>query len=196
MSEFLNITFPDEMIRSFLTDKKHELRIPYCMTPYVKAGKTFLVRESCAFDENGQLVYTADGKPVPEGIEQWNSPADMPKEAARITLVYESGRIEHLQNITVEGLLEEGLELSVPPICQDKPFTEEQTRKLNQMTEAQRNEYFNTLARHRYMGWCVYNDDLYVKYRRIWNAFAKESIPDATWDKNPNVTVMKVSVML
>lgn len=89
-----------------------------CMPPY-QPGDILYVRETwCALpvNEAGHMrghstyYYRADGDLRPSGWRgKWNPSIHMPKEAARIWLKVTDVRVERLQEITADGIRNEGL---------------------------------------------------------------------------------------
>lgn len=89
-----------------------------CNPPY-KTGDILYVRETwCALpvNEAGHMrrhcvyYYRADGDLRPEGWRgKWHPSIHMPKEAARIWLKVTDVRVERLQEITAEGIRNEGI---------------------------------------------------------------------------------------
>lgn len=80
------------------------------VTPPYRAGDILYVREAfakCA----GEYVYKASNEKFP-GI--WRPSTHMPKEAARIFLRVTDVRVDRLQDITAEQVLDEGVDVKFP----------------------------------------------------------------------------------
>lgn len=100
-------------------DNKTEMLIP----PY-QAGDVLYVRETwCKGSLNGgaeQYFYKADDN---DFHCQWRPAIHMPKEAARIFLRVIGVRVERLQDITVNGILQEGIDFDIEtPIASWRNF--------------------------------------------------------------------------
>lgn len=127
-----------------------------------------------------------------ESEPDWHPSIYMPKEAARIFLRVTDVRVERLQDITEKDAYEEGVDVEIPPICRQNSPTEEQQRKYNNMTAKQKEQYINELAKHTYMGWCVYADRLNIAFRKLWNSTVKKSdLAKYSWNANPWVWVIE-----
>ena len=105
----------------------------------------------------------------------------MPREAARIFLRVTDVRVERLQDITVGGILSEGIDVEIPPICRqsmnpDSP-SDRQRAQWEKMSDTKREEYINNRARHTYIGWCDYADRLFNAFARLWNNCYAKPMP-------------------
>ena len=94
-----------------------------CELPY-QSGDVLYVRESwCKGSLNGgaeQYFYRADDN---DFHCQWRPSIHMPKEAARIFLRVIGVRVERLQDITVNGILQEGIDFDIEtPIASWRNF--------------------------------------------------------------------------
>ena len=155
-----------------------------------KKDDVLYVRETwCKVPGDPPYVYRATCN---DGIvRKWKPSIHMPKDAARLFLRVEDVKVERLQDITPENILSEGINIEIPPICK-KELTEEEARKMSVLSEQERSEYIETIARHKYMGWLKYADDLFDEWKTIWNGTIKKSDIDRFgWDANPWVYVIK-----
>lgn len=172
----------------YTTIYDYEIKPPY------EIGDYLYVQETWSEDKHNYLYQAefsdADLKKL-KNIMRWGSPDCMPRNAARIFLRVTDIRVERLQDISADECISEGVEVEIPPICKRELPTEEQQQKYNNMTEKQREQYVNVLARHTYMGWCVYVDEIISKFRKIWNSTVKKSdLYLYGWDANPWVLVI------
>ena len=167
-----------------------------CELPY-QSGDVLYVRESwCKGSLNGgaeQYFYKADDN---DFHCHWKPPIHMPKEAARIFLRVTNVRVERLQDVTVEGILEEGIDTKLPLICESSINgnipNDNQRALMDKMSKKEREEYIQDLARHTYMGWCYYADKLFRVYEQLWNSTIKKSdLGKYGWDANPWVWVIE-----
>ena len=88
--------------------------------PY-KTGDILYVREAWAYPKaygERQYLYKASIGVYP-GLK-WHPSIHMPKEVARIFLRVKNVRLEHLQDITVQGILEEGIIVEVSDLKEYK----------------------------------------------------------------------------
>ena len=76
------------------------------------ATKTGIQKELYFYKAAHELLL--NGEPF---IEKWTSPIYMPREAARIFLEIKSVKIEHLQNISEEDVIVEGIKHNCLPDC-------------------------------------------------------------------------------
>ena len=121
---------------------------------------------------------------------RWRPSIHMPKEAARIFLRVTDMRVERLQEITVEGINGEGVDVEPPPICKKGEPNETERAAIERLTAARKEEFISTLARHTYMGWCKYADDLFTKWRSVWDSTVKPGDIDRYgWAANPWIWV-------
>ena len=167
-----------------------------CELPY-QSGDVLYVRESwCKGSLNGgaeQYFYRADDN---DFHCKWRPSIHMPKEAARIFLRVTGVRVERLQDVTVEGILEEGIDTKLPLICESSINgnipNDNQRALMDKMSKKEREEYIQDLARHTYMGWCYYADKLFRVYEQLWNSTIKKSdLGKYGWDANPWVWVIE-----
>lgn len=122
---------------------------------------------------------------------RWRPSIHMPKEAARLFLRVKAVRVERMQDITVDDILREGVFADdPPPICQeDVPSFPE---GFHAWSEAQRNDWFKSTARARYIGWCEYADKLIRKFQDVWNSTIKPADRALYgWGANPWVWVIE-----
>lgn len=108
-----------EVLLTLNKDNITEMLIP----PY-QAGDVLYVRETwCKGSLNGgaeQYFYKADDN---DFHCQWRPAIHMPKEAARIFLRVIGVRVERLQDITVNGILQEGIDFDIEtPIASWRNF--------------------------------------------------------------------------
>ena len=108
-----------EVLLTLNKDNITEMLIP----PY-QAGDVLYVRETwCKGSLNGgaeQYFYKADDN---DFHCQWRPAIHMPKEAARIFLRVTGVRVERLQDITVNGILQEGIDFDIEtPIASWRNF--------------------------------------------------------------------------
>ncbi len=160
-------------------------------------GDVLYVRETwCKGSLNGgaeQYFYRADDN---DFHCKWRPSIHMPKEAARIFLRVTGVRVERLQDVTVEGILEEGIDTKLPLICESSINgnipNDNQRALMDKMSKKEREEYIQDLARHTYMGWCYYADKLFRVYEQLWNSTIKKSdLGKYGWDANPWVWVIE-----
>lgn len=145
-------------------------------------------------DDCGRVVWGDDekGEWAPSSDYRWRPSIHMPKEAARIFLRVTDVRLERLQDITVDGINSEGVDVEPPPICRKGDPTESERAAFAKLTVQKQDEYISTLARHTYMGWCKYADDLFVAWKNLWDSTIKPAdIPFYGWDANPWVWVIE-----
>lgn len=132
-----------------------------------------------------------------DNMNAWFPAEKMTRNIARVFVRVKNVRVERLKDITIDGILAEGIDVEIPPICKqasDSNFpTDEQRAAWAKMTKEQQDEYVQNLARHTYMGWCSYADDMFNEFARVWNqtppALADES---NRWKSNPFVWVMEI----
>ena len=122
----------------------------------------------------------------------WHPSIHMPKEAARIFLKVTDLRVERLQDITIEKINNEGVDVEPPAICKKEMPTQAELRALEKATERQKEEYFSTLVRHKYMGWCDYADNIFEKWKKLWDStIPKNELGKWGWEVNPFVWVIQ-----
>ena len=164
--------------------------------PY-SPGDILYVRETFAKCQNAEsYVYKADFDGYAAEVflprMKWRPSIHMPKDAARIFLRVTDVRLERLQDITVDGINREGVDVEPPPICRKGDPTESERAAFAKLTVQKQDEYISTLARHTYMGWCKYADDLFVAWKNLWDSTIKPAdIPFYGWDANPWVRVIE-----
>lgn len=82
-----------------------------CLPPY-QPGDVLYVRETWS-EWTGGYVYKAWSSPFPQAGaylgEKWHPSIHMPKDAARIWLKVTDVRVERLQEITIDGIRNEGI---------------------------------------------------------------------------------------
>lgn len=165
-----------------------------------KRGDVLYVRETWAKISDWATVDPSVG--IPDGFiyrEEWPDGEDgpkwrpsihMPREAARIFLRVTDVRVERLQDITVDGINAEGVDVEPPEICRNEAPSDEQREKYNRLSAEQKEEYIQTLARHKYMGWMKYVEDLFRAWKRVWDSTIKPTDRDRyVWNANPWVWV-------
>lgn len=124
--------------------------------------------------------------------DKWSPSIHMPKEAARIFLKVTDLRVERLQDITIEEINNEGIDVEPPAICKKEMPTQAELRALEKATEREKEEYFSTLARHKYMGWCDYADNIFEKWKKLWDStIPKNELDKCGWEANPFVWVIQ-----
>lgn len=166
-------------------------------TPPFHADDILYVRETWAAWSRAEglvpkLYYKADGN-APDSIK-WKPSIHMPKEAARIFLRVTNVRVERLQDITVDGALSEGTSgVEPPPICQKDVSYPDSFPKGFDMWDGDRQEdWIQSTARARYIGWCDYADRLLKKFGNIWDStIPKAKLPVYGWEANPWVWVIE-----
>lgn len=171
-------------------------------TPY-KPGDVLYVRETWNGVRTGNpklgyhttYWYKADDK-YENPDDKWRPSTQMPKEAARLFLRVTDLKVERLQDISVEGILAEGINVELPAICKQEMDpnypSEEQRRQYLEMSPEQQDAFVQNRARHTYMGWCKYADDLMAKMKRVWdNNLKPVEIDQFKWDANPWVWVIE-----
>lgn len=180
-----SILFSAEEVKAL--PNKREFRIPApseTTQPLFSPGEVLYVEEEWGL-ENGKVIFHEEMPDdfTPQG--GWCKALMLPAKLARHWIRITGIRVEHLQEITVDGILAEGITAEIPPICQSEELSPKQMEALHKMDDAGREEYFRTLARHRYMGWCSYAVELTKKFQRFWNKVN----PQNKWDENPLVWV-------
>lgn len=102
-----------------------------CLPPY-QPGDVLYVRETWS-EWTGGYVYKAWNSPFPQPgaylEEKWHPSIHMPKDAARIWLKVTEVRVERLQDITIDGIRNEGLS-SMAVHCGDKKIALEEWKIL------------------------------------------------------------------
>lgn len=122
--------------------------------------------------EAGGIKAVNDVVAVYDG-DNWHKPADMPYEAIRSALRVTKVEVKRIQDVTVEDILNAGLDVEMPPICKQQldpnwPSDEEKTR-YNALSPLKQEEYVQNRARAAYIGWCDYADNLLTAFRKDWN---------------------------
>lgn len=87
-------------------------RIAFARPP-ASVGDILYVREKWCRNDTGEYYYAANrksGADAPYGLK-WHPSIHMPKEAARIWLEVTNVRVEHLQEMTLDDFLQEGIEV-------------------------------------------------------------------------------------
>lgn len=126
--------------------------------------------------------------------KKWCPNIFMPREAARIFLRVTDVRVERLNDITVEGALCEGIsDVEPPPICKKEPsYPESFPKGFDKWSAEKREDWIQSAARARYIGWCEYADKLLEKFGAIWNnTIKKADLPISSWEANPWVWVIE-----
>lgn len=135
--------------------------------------------------------------------DNWNSPKSMTQNLSRLSLTVKNIRIERLQDITVEGILDEGFsnEVALPPVCELAIKREKEGYPCgyplgyDTWSDERRDEWNKNEARAVYIGWTVYADTLFKKFQREWNEECNEmefqNQESLTWDSNPWVWVVE-----
>lgn len=136
MNRVLSILFNTEMVRAILDGRKsctrrivkHDveaiLNSPYhkkhpevedkqiisklCFPPY-QPGDILYVRETWKKAPNGYYYYEDWQRNDIADVTKWKPSIHMPKEAARIWLKVTDVRVERLQEITIDGIRNEGI---------------------------------------------------------------------------------------
>lgn len=139
------------------------------MYPKYDVGDILWVRETWGKDENGEYVYrtnygTTEADSFPPSMFKWKPSIHMPREAARIFLKVTNVKVERLQEITVEGVMAEGLPAD-NEIRNPDPATHESIKNWN-------------LQYARYL------------FHNLWDSTVKkQDIDKYGWDANPWVWV-------
>jgi hypothetical protein len=107
----------------------------------------------------------------------------MPKWAARIELEVKKVRIEEVQNITPENVLDEGIYIE-PPSGADPKCPE----NWDKMTEKQKILYLEKISRPTYMAQLHYANELISAYSKLWDKINAKRFP---WSMNPWVIVVE-----
>jgi len=120
----------------------------------------------------------------------------MPRDAARFFLKVNRVYMARLQDITVEEIEKAGFQVEIPPVCKqqmDPNFpTPAQHAAYERMTEEQREEYIQNLARHTYIGWQDYANRMFQAYADEWNShITSTDVPIFGWNANPWVWGME-----
>jgi hypothetical protein len=151
-------------------------------------GTLLWVRETFTKTKDGAYIYRAD--PIFDGCTKgdfawdWTSPIFMPREASRINLEVKRVRIERVQDITPENVLDEGIYLEPPSGADPK-----RPENWDKMTERQKSLYLEKIARPTYMAQLHYANELISAYSKPWNNInAKRGYP---WKDNPWVYVIE-----
>ncbi len=160
--------------------------------PY-RPGDILYVRETWAEGTDPKIHYKADGETLPN--VKWHPSIHMPRRAARIFLRVTDVGVERLQDISADGILEEGVNIEIPPICKmliDPDFpSDRQREQWKKMTETQREEYAQNLARHMCIGLCDYAVRVFDAFKCLWDSAIKPSDRALYgWKANPWVRVI------
>jgi hypothetical protein len=99
-----NGKFSDETVRKAWAGGFVDVKCPYC-----KPGDRLWVREAWRHDGHG-YAYRASCLPSYESLYTWKPSIYMPKEAARILLEVTGVRVERVQEISYDDVLQEGIE--------------------------------------------------------------------------------------
>ena len=179
----------------------HPGSLLYVGEPYVKLYA--VDSDGYTHYDQPMYYYAADGKPDiilrdEDGFEEddqtirWENPLFMPLEAARFFLRITGVGVKRLQSVTVEELIACGIDIEPPPICKKVGPTEKEHEAFVQLSPAKQEEYIETLARHTYMGWCNYVDELFQKAKATWDSDLSLTGRKMTgWDVNPWIYVYK-----
>ncbi len=125
---------------------------------------------------------------------KWHPSIHMPSEVARLFLKVKAVRVERLNEITVDGILNEGVGhwIEPPPICTKDGPSEEERAKYAALPKKKQEAYIQTLARHTYMGWCDYADKLFREWAKVWDSPIKPAdLNNYGWEANPWVWVIE-----
>jgi hypothetical protein len=154
--------------------------------PKYWSGDILWVRETFTKTKEGDHIYRSD--PMFDEMTKgdfswsWTSPLFLPHKAARIFLKVKDVRIERLQDITPEDVLNEGLYIKPPAGCDPK-----RPENWNKMTEKEQEKYIANIARPTYMAQLYYGELLVTKFKELWDILnAKRGY---SWDGNPWVWV-------
>lgn len=100
--------------------------------------------------------------------------------------------VKQFDNITVEDILNGGMNVALPPICEnaDKEPTAEQKEAFARLSKEKQEEYISNAARATYIGWCTYADNLLAKFRNKWNKNRKKDRAE----ENPWISMTVFSV--
>lgn len=101
-----------------------------------------------------------------------------------------------VQNITVEDILDFGLNVEMPPICKQQTDlnwpSDEQRAIFNKLSEKEKENYIHSRARATYIGWCEYADNLLAAFRKTWNqTIDRQHSMFLNYDANPYVWHIK-----
>lgn len=138
MTGTLPIAFSDPLVRALLARTKTQTRRTHDKLRY-GVGDLLWVREAFAFDaycdekkpsevnEGATVWYRASWTAAKDDIDaargRWRPPMYMPRWASRITLRVTAARMERLQEITADDVVDEGFSPSeVPGIGSDSSF--------------------------------------------------------------------------
>ncbi|MCH5195925.1 MAG: hypothetical protein J1F28_04385 [Oscillospiraceae bacterium] len=120
----------------------------------------------------------------------WHPSIHMPKEAARIFLRVTDVRVERLQEITVGDILQEGVDGIEPPrVCQKEISF---PKGFNDWNKKKQDDWIESTARAKYIGWCDFADKVIRKFEWLWNSTVKKSDLDKYgWNADPYVWVIE-----
>lgn len=153
--------------------------------PYGELGDRLWVKEAFyAYDTNFRL-YKADYCADSQKQLGWSSPIHMPRLASRITLEITDIRFEHLNTLTAEDALLEGINSPCPKGANFVYFPD----GFEALPERKRAEWIDEQARLTYIARCIDIDNLVSAYRKLWDSInAKRGFP---WESNPWVWVIQ-----
>jgi hypothetical protein len=102
-------------------DREEHVCSEHCRQTYVAYAATPRVGFRPGPDK-ARITYLDDSTPLdrnPRLLGPWRSPATMPRGAARLVLTLTAIRVEHVQSITVDDIIAEGV--PVPPVDYSVP---------------------------------------------------------------------------
>ncbi len=109
----------------------------------------------------------------------------MPRWASRTNLKVNKIRVERVQDITVGGILAEGVTVEIPPLLKK----EGPPKDYQKLTQKQKDKLVGAVARATYMAQCDYTDRLFAAWIKLWDSInAKRGFG---WDVNPWLWVIE-----
>ena len=93
-------------------------------------------------------------------------------------------RVERLQEITVEGILQEGVsDIEPPPVCKNRPQFPD---GFDKWSKERQDDWLRSTARGTYIGWLDYADNIMRAFKAIWDSTIKPADRDRYgWEANP-----------